>query len=133
MDMCRPCHSEIDLSVWILPFTSSQHFFGSLYKLPAIFTITDRVRRTERATVTGMKVHSIQLQKLESKWFQRAQVIFCTGRAKKPKNFYTNAVLCMNYTMHQVRRIGTAQLTSALTSLPEQLSKALWECFLNGD
>lgn len=79
------CHSEIDLSVWILPFTSSLYF---CLAVQTVLTIMDGVRRTERATVTGMKDHSIQLEKLDC--FQRAQVSTLFYRQAKV-NFYINA------------------------------------------
>lgn len=48
--------------------------------------------------MTGMKVHSIQLEKPEYKWFQRVQIfsIFC----RQNKLLHKCSVLCMNHAMH---------------------------------
>ena len=55
------------------------------------FTITDRVRRRERAAVMALKVHGAQSEKLEHKWFQRVRVLTIFRRQSKT-NLYTNAV-----------------------------------------
>lgn len=75
VDARSDCVQAISVWDWSLRLDPALHFFPAF--LPCwknIFTITDRVRRTERVPVTGMKVRSIHLEKLGYKWLCGEQV-----------------------------------------------------------